>query len=157
VTEDGHESIISFSLQLFETESVHFEYSTASSFDILTWKQVMSKESSESVLPAVKNHYNEKELLRDKQVLNGKQIFFYGIHDGKMHYILMQCALYNRKYSPFLLCTCTQGTGVQNNKSHVCHILTHYEQVCLYYRSERRFHTKCERDGDAYGPQEHLD
>ena len=63
-----------------------------------------------------------------------------------MLYLLTQHSLWNRKHSPFLLCSCKRGLGVVNNDTHECEILPHEEQVRLFDRSERRMRLKSAED-----------
>jgi hypothetical protein len=58
-----------------------------------------------------------------------------------MLYLLTQHSLWNRKFHPFLLCTCARGAGVRN-EAHVCTPLTHQEQLEAWNRSKRRWDNK---------------
>ena len=49
-------------------------------------------------------------------------------------------SLYNRKYHPFLLCTCMRGQGLR--RGHICKLITHEEQVNLWNKSQKRWDWK---------------
>ena len=132
-------SLISFSSQICGQCTVaDNNVSTSSSFNILTWQQLKCDECKETMLPAVRDLYTEKALLRKEQRDNQQQLLpntnleFRELHDGKMLYCLTGHVLWNRRNHPFIWCKCMRGEGVKNNDSHVCEIITHEDQVKYY-------------------------
>jgi hypothetical protein len=151
-------SIISFSSSHFCSSWIQEGSVTAgSSLNILTWQQLRGTESLHTMMPAVKDYFSEKKVLRDllvndpsETLLQGGKYWFYDLHDGKMLYLLCQHSLWNRKYNPFLLCTCQRGEGVRSNDNHVCRMVGAAEHVELYKKSaekwkDRREHAKISR------------
>ena len=104
--------------------------STAESFNILTWQQIVADEKLDHIIPVIKEIYEEKSRLRKNSMIiyNDCNFNFYDMHDAKMLYLMTQHLLWNRKNHPFLLCKCSRGDGVLNN-NHVCKIIDHNEQV----------------------------
>ena len=70
----------------------------------------------------------------------------YDLHNDKMLYLLIQHSLFNRKYHPFILCSCARGEGVVNS-NHKCKIIPHNDQVIRYERSARQWDLKRNRVG----------
>ena len=117
-------SVISFSGSLMTGSWINYKSITAgSSLNILTWKQLAGTESFATMMPAVKEYFEEKKILKD--TTKNKNYFYYDMHDGKMLYLLTQHSLWNRKYNPFLLCTCKRGEGVVSNRTHICKVKSH--------------------------------
>ena len=106
------------------------EISTAESFNILTWQQIVADEKLENVIPAIESIYEEKSRLRanSKSIVDGCNFNFYDMHDGKRLYLMTQNSLWSRKNYPFLLCKCNRGNGVVD-ENHVCQIIDHDDQL----------------------------
>ena len=84
---------------------------------------------------------------------------YYNMHDGKMLYALIGHSLFNRKFNPFLLCTCNCGAGVVN-ENHICQILLHNEQVQLFDCSLRKWINQRKRiinTEETYEYFDHMD
>ena len=73
-----------------------------------------------------------------------------------MLYLLTQHSQWNRKFNPFLLCTCARGEGVYSNRTHQCQIKSHDAQISSYERSKRRWDLKRTRTPD-YTVKDHMD
>jgi hypothetical protein len=127
-TAGKRKNVISFSSQLFCKETVASGETTAGSFNILTWQQVMGEEKASVLFPVLVPIFEEKTDLMQRK----PHIRIYEMHDGKMHYILSQHSLWNCKHHPYLLCKCKRGQGI-TNPDHECVMLSHEEQ-CLYYK-----------------------
>ena len=77
-----------------------------------------------------------------------------------MLYLLTQHAQWNRKHSPFLLCSCTKGEGVRNNENHVCKLITSNDQKSLYNNSEKVWNERSYYAKDRnkkYSKKDHMD
>lgn len=76
----------------------------------------------------------------------------------KMLYMLTQHSTWARKCHPFLLCKCNRADGVKNPDNHVCHQLTHREQIYYFKRSERRWMYKMKKkNASSYTIKNYLD
>jgi len=60
VTEDGSISVMSFSSQIVSPQIIQQGYTCAQSINILTWQQVMAKETAQNIFPSVYQHYKKK-------------------------------------------------------------------------------------------------
>ena len=60
------------------------------------------------------------------------------MYDGKMIYSLTQHSTWSRKFKPFLLCDCLNGTCISLD-SHVCVLISNIEQQEEYSQSLRRY------------------
>eukprot|EP00551_Chaetoceros_affinis_P016131 CAMPEP_0203712330 /NCGR_PEP_ID=MMETSP0091-20130426/69973_1 /ASSEMBLY_ACC=CAM_ASM_001089 /TAXON_ID=426623 /ORGANISM="Chaetoceros affinis, Strain CCMP159" /LENGTH=776 /DNA_ID=CAMNT_0050590301 /DNA_START=350 /DNA_END=2681 /DNA_ORIENTATION=- len=146
-------SIISFSSMMFVSDMIQTKEVTAgSSLNILTWQQVRGTETLHTMMPAVKEYFEEKKAYREIR----RNDFFYDLHDGKMLYLLTQHSAWNRKYKPFLLCNCLRGEGVTGNEEHRCVKISHENQIVSYQRSRRRWDLKTRRD-QSYTLKKHMD
>ena len=126
-SKDNKSSVISFSSQIFSTNQIQEKKVAAgSSFNILTWLQVIGKEKID-LLKIVGSDY----LTARKKIVEGSltipscpnsKLWCYDVHDGKMHYELTQHSKWNRKYCPNLLCYCQKGDGLKSN--HTCELMT---------------------------------
>ena len=128
-TTKGRIGIISFNSQML-CKSLISKISPSGSTNILTWQQIVGEEKLSTLLPALKDAYQTKMNIRnrEKSQEEGKPMHvMYDLHDGKMLYLLTQHSLYNRRYHPFLLCDCSRGAGVMNN-NHQCRIIPDEEQ-----------------------------
>ena len=140
-------SVISFSSQMLTPTMLNSESITAgSSSNIYTWQQLKGTEKPELIFPAVRNYFNLKSLLYDEtstitNIQNGNsnqtRVSFYDLQNGKMLHLLTQHSQWNRKYHPFLSCTCGRGNGGRD-ETHTCKWLTDIEQKNLFERSKRR-------------------
>lgn len=156
-------SIISFSSKLLTAASVKEGCGAGTSLSILTWQQMKGDEKVEYVIPAVLDIFKNKKVMREEQltstILPESNLCFYELHDGKMLYLLTQHSLFNRRHTPFILCTCKRGDGVINN-DHVCTLLSQEEQEQLWDRSIRAWNDKTKRykqQGKIYEKSKHLD
>ena len=146
-------SIISFSSAMFVSDWIQAKEITAgSSLNILTWQQLRATETLHTMMPAVKDYFEEKKAYRESRTND----FFYDLHDGKMLYLLTQHSAWNRKHKPFLLCNCLRGEGVTGNKEHRCEKILHENQILSYMRSKRRWDLKTTRD-QSYTVKKHRD
>ena len=133
-------SIISFSSAMYAPSWINTRSVTAgSSHNILTWQQLNATESLYTMMPSVKEYFTNKKVLRNDQ--NRNNYWYYDLHDGKMLYLLTNHSLWNRKYNPFLLCTCGRGEGVRNTE-HICVPKSHEQQIQSWNRSEKRWKLK---------------
>ena len=153
-------SVISFSSTMFCPSWINDKLITAgSSLNILTWQQIQGTETLYTMLPSVEEYYTSKKMLRNNSSGTTRSNYrYYDIHDGKMLYLLTQHSLWNRKFHPFLLCTCTRGAGVISD-THVCIPLTHLEQIESWERSKRRWINKkkqMESQGKCYKTKTHA-
>ena len=153
-------SIISFSTSLTCSDWINSKDVTAgSSLNILTWMQVQGTESLGSMIPSVDGYFKSKKVLRDKagrEDIKRSKYHYYDLHDGKMLYLLTQHSQWNRKFHPFLLCTCVRGDAFRTN--HECIEVEHDEQLQLHSRSKRRWDTKVLSMGvDKYTFSVHAD
>lgn len=107
-------SIISFSSTMISTSYIAKGEDAASSFDILTWQQIIAAETASNIFPVVENVFQNKKEIFDTLNNNDNDIKFsyYEVHDGRMIYMLTQHSLFNRKHHPFVLCKCKTGDGV---------------------------------------------
>ena len=150
--------VVSFSTQAFNAYTIKEGNSVATSHDILTWQQYRGEENAENAFAATKAVYERKKYLRKNglEKLQNCNISYYDLHDGKMLYLLTQHSLFNRKHQPFLLCTCQRGEGIDRN--HICKLIDHDEQICLWDRSKRRWLLKKGGvDSEKYLVKHHRD
>ena len=150
-------NIVSYNSQICSSSTIKNGCATTASYNILTWQQVIGDENCKTIFPVVGDVYNTKrELIKGSSasLFPSRHISFYDMHDGKMIYLLTQHSLWNRKFYPFLLCTCTRGDGVKHI-DHQCSMLSHSDQCKYYKRSETRWNRKVKRD-DAYNTKKHM-
>lgn len=146
-------SVISYSSMLYSSELIQSKQIRAgSSRNILTWQQVSAKETLDTLVPSLKKCLETKRVLRERN----PSITFYDIHDGKMLYLLTGHAQWNRRNSPFLLCSCKKGEALNNLERHSCIKILHTEQVDLFERSRRRWEAKTSTS-PSYDLKKHLD
>ena len=85
-------SITSYNSQIFAKSMQHDEeeISTAESFNILTWQQILADEKLENIIPVVESIYEEKSQLmeRTNSIVNECNFNFYDMHDAKMLYLI---------------------------------------------------------------------
>ena len=137
-------SVISFSTSILTAKWLNKkEVSAGSSLNILTWQQMRGSESLYTIMPAVKDYFESRKLVRDdSHPETSRQNFYYhDLHDGKMLYLLTQHSLWNRKYHPFVLCKCTCEVGVKD-PNHACIVISNSEQLKLWDKSKRRWNVK---------------
>ena len=132
--------------------------STAESFNILTWQQILADEKLENIIPAVESICEEKKKLVEKasSIVDGCNFNFCDMHDAKMLCLLTQHSSWSRKNHPFLLCKCQRGEGVEDFKSHECTLIEDDEQLKLHNRSDRRWKRKTSKD-ETHTTKEHAD
>lgn len=100
----------------------------------------------------------ERERQRNnQQVIQDTHLDFVDMHDGKMGYCLTGHVLWNRTHHPYMLCKCMRGEGVQNNKTHVCELISHKDQIKYFERSKRRLDRKRADVGEIYTDKKHMD
>ena len=122
-TEKELKSVISFSSQMITPRLIQSgEIKAGSSFNILTWMQLVGKEELKILKPCMTDY-----LMFRRELVEGRfqfpsfpssTIWTYDVHDGKMLYLLTQHSQWNRKHHPFLMCDCQRGKGFSIN--HVC-------------------------------------
>ena len=119
-SKDNLSSVISFSSQIFAANQIEEKTIRAgSSFNILTWLQVIGKETID-VLKVVGAEYlgSRKKIVEGSMKvpsLPNSKIWCYDVHDGKMQYELTQHSKWNRKYCPNILCYYQKGDGLKAN------------------------------------------
>ena len=98
--------------------------STAESFNILTWQQILADEKLENIIPAVDSIQKEKKKLMESvnAIVDECNFNFYDMHNAKMLCLMTQNSSWSRKNHPFLLCKCQRGEGVAD-QSHECTII----------------------------------
>ena len=145
-TEKKRTNIISFSSKLLGASVIKCGVTAGGSRNILTWQQVKGEEKANVVVPALESQYRsmcaivEKED-KDERLIPDSKLFFFELHDGKMHYLLTQHSLFNRKHYPFLLCKCQRGQGVKDI-NHKCELISQEETLRLHDRSLRKWTRK---------------
>ena len=121
------------------------------------------EEKANVVVPALESQYRsmcaivEKED-KDERLIPDSKLFFFELHDGKMHYLLTQHSLFNRKHYPFLLCKCQRGQGVKDI-NHKCELISQEETLRLHDRSLRKWTRKrgIPTVGDKWTVKLHMD
>ena len=103
--------VISFSSLLLTPKLVNEGVLLAgSSFNILTWMQILGKEELAVMKPCLMEYFNNRRELFEKRskpsLLPNQNVCLYDMHDGKLLYLLSQHSMWNRKNHPFLLCKC---------------------------------------------------
>ena len=111
---------------MLTSDSIKAGYSTAASRNILTWQQMIGKESYANMMPILEPIYERKEAILNNNITiesniinKNSKITLYDLHDGKMLYLLTQHSLFNWKFHPFLLYKYQKRDGVNNNKSQI--------------------------------------
>jgi hypothetical protein len=138
-------SVISFSSSMFTASMLNTKQVTAGqTSNILTWQQVLAKEDKYIMQQSSKDYFRDRKRLLDgnSERNSSNKIFCYDCHDGKMIYQLLQCSMWNRKHSPFIICKCSRNEGVENNGTHQCNIFSDQEYEDLWNRSKRRWQLK---------------
>ena len=103
-------TIINFNSTIFGVKSVEKFNTTASSRNILTWKQMPGNGNYANVSEAIEDEYNERHsLLNEYNLKHDCQIYQYHMHDGKMLYLITQHSMLNRQHYPFFMCKCKRG------------------------------------------------
>lgn len=116
VTEDKIKPVISFNAQLFSMNIIEHNSATSST-NILKYKKANSKEYWANMKFLSENDYKERlEAISEMGKKYNYKIHCNDMLDGKMLYLLSQQSLYNRKYSPYLLCQCQRPMS-QKQKS----------------------------------------
>lgn len=113
-TEKEVKGVISFSSEILLTSQVQSRNLNAgSSFNILTWMQLLGKEELGVLKPALEQYLKERKNLLEGGVkctsLPRSKIVTYDVHDGKFLYLITSHSQWNRKHSPFILCNCKRG------------------------------------------------
>ena len=145
---------ISFSSCLYTSDMIASRVvSAASSFNTLTWQQILGKEELSVLLPALGDYFVTKQLKRQQQ--STSNTYYYELYNGKMLYMLTQHSLWNRKHHPFLLCACHQGDGIRDS-DHKCIFLTPTEQEQKYSSSKCRWTYKSS-ENIIYNKKRHSD
>ena len=141
-------SVISFSSSVFSPSMINSRnVDSGSSFNILTWMQVMAKET----FPVMKASLELDEYWTTRTALSSgdialkshptSSVSIYDIHDGKMIYSLLQHSQWNRKHHPFLLCKCKKSDGLAD-EGHSCSMWTNDSYKAAWERSLRRWNHK---------------
>ena len=138
-------TVISFSSSLVTTRLINKqEVKAGSSFNILTWMQVLAKETFEVVNVSLKSdgYWNQRQSLVDGVAkLEGypnSKVFIYDMHDGKMIYNMLQHSEWNRKHNPFILCKCNKDDGLEDNE-HICDTWKNHTYEDAWNRSKRKW------------------
>ena len=74
-----------------------------------------------------------------------------------MIYLLTGHSLYNRKYHPFVLCSCQRGEGIK--EGHVCKMISHEKTIEMWDKSRRVWNKKLTKlkPGETYDKKKHMD
>lgn len=132
-TEKELKGVISFSSQLLPPKLVqNGTVQAGSSFNILTWMQLLAKEELHVLQASMKDYLEiRRELVEGSiksNLLPNSKLWCYDVHDGKLLYLMAQHSMWNRKNHPFLMCKCTRGR--QNfDESHKCSMWSDEEYV----------------------------
>ena len=177
-------TIVSYSVNMVTPTLINAKVTTAgSSLNILTFQQMVGKESPSTVLPSVASYLKEKQELEKKSkelvvteedveeqaattdveaevaasTSTPKKYWFYNTHDVKMLYLLCQHSQWNRKEQPYLLCACKRGEGVLKPDTHSCSLRSHSDEIRLWKKSEKKWEHKRSKKGDNYTKKLHAD
>ena len=125
-TDKKKTSVISFSSKMLSETIICSGNSAGKSFDILTWQQMKCDEKPSTMFPILEDVFKQKRQTVTKGVhkslVKDCEICLYSLHDGKMLYLLTQHSLFNRKFKPFLLCSCKRGECYKIN--HKCTMIS---------------------------------
>ena len=106
--------------------------SLATSTCILTWMNLLTGESRETLFPLLIPIYKEQQLLRSKATIReGCTFSYYQMHDAKFIYTLTAHTGWASLKPPYLLCGCNKGETVDDD-NHVCKLISDIEQLVLY-------------------------
>ncbi len=138
-SKDNLSSVISFSSQIFAANQIEEKTIRAgSSFNILTWLQVIGKETIEVLKIVGKEYLGSRKKIVERSLkipsLPNSKIWCYDVHDGKMQYELSQHSKWNRTYCPNVLCYCQKGDGLKAN--HKCELMTREDHRYYYEHSK---------------------
>ena len=144
-------SVVSFSSCLLTSNMLETGLVTAgSSFNILTWLQVIGKEDLKlltCVLPQdfwdFKRHLETSNIKLDK--LPNSKLWCYEVHDAKMLYSMLQHSQWNRIHHPFLLCKCKRTDGLENT-NHECDMYNDDSYSHQWKRSVKRWEYKQQKE-----------
>ena len=160
-TQSKKVSIVSFSSQLISKNSIRLGMSPASSHNILTWQQMIGSETSQNLFPVLEPIYERKKhMLETAPVcLNGCDVSFYNLHDGKMLYLLTAHSLHNRRHHPFYFASVNSQGCI--NENHECVLIPHEKQSDHWDRSKRRWERRTSADQivskGPYTVKKHMD
>ena len=151
-------NIVSFSTKLLSKTTLESGYGGGTSLDILTWQQMRGDEAAPTIYPAIESVLMDKYKMRKKlEAKSGRRKYStYDLHDGKMIYLLTGHSLYNRKYHPFVLCSCQRGQGLE--EGHVCKRISQEETLKLWNDSKKRWDRKLSKlkEGETYTRTDHM-
>ena len=124
-TEKELKGVISFSSQmLFPSLVQKKEQNAGSSFNILTWMQLVGKEELSVLQPCMKQYLaDRREVFEGRMkptVLPNSKVWTYDVHDGKFLYLITQHSMWNRKNQPFLMCKCRRGNDKVKDSRECC-------------------------------------
>ena len=150
-TEKELKGVISFSSQIYVPSAVNSQrLAVGSSFNILTWMQVIAKEALEVIQPCMKRFLEERKAILDGDIrassFSSKKIWTYDVHDAKFLYLITQHSLWNRRHHPFLICKCKRGESFRVN--HQCTVLTDEEYKQYWKDSSRKWEVQKEERPD---------
>ena len=141
-------TVISFSSSVFSPSMINSKMvESGSSFNILTWMQVMAKENYDVMKASLEldDYWKSRVSLStgEATIKNNpnSRVFVYDIHDGKMIYSLLQHSQWNRKHHPFLLCKCRRSDGLVDG-DHMCKMWDNDSYKQAWQRSLRRYNHK---------------
>ena len=126
-TEKELKGVISFSSQLLSPSHVQSkQLGAGSSFNILTWMQVMGKEDLKILTPCLSQYLLERRELIDERVklksVPNSKVWVYDVHDGKLLYLLTQHSRWNRRHHPYIMCNFKRGQALLDDTNHVCNM-----------------------------------
>ena len=155
-SKDNLSTIISFSSQIFSANQIQDKHiASGSSFNILTWMQVIGKESIKVLRTVLSTYFESRQKILEGSSrissLPDSSIWCYDVHDGKMQYELTQHSKWNRKVCPNLLCYCQRGEGLLPN--HTCELMK--QEDCEFFFNQSKL--KYESGATSYDDKAHRD
>ena len=167
-TNSDSKGVISFSSQLFTPKHISNGVVTSgNSKNILTWMQIMGKEEFPVVYQGAHSFlegiikWKENEQRKNEQK---DDLHVYNVHDVKMLYNMLQHSQWNRKFHPFLLCSCKSRSTFarmdDNDNSeghHFCKMITDKKYLEQWNRSKTRWDKKTKNARQIYTHKSHRD
>ena len=152
-TEKKVSSVISYSSQVLVPSLVQSkQLRPASSFNILTWMQILGKEELKLLLSSTSNFLKERRELYEKRVTATSyptsKHWIYDVHDAKMLFLLTQHSQWNRKFHPFLLCKCKRGDHIFD-ESHECQMLNDQQYKDNWNTSKQKWEWMMEQQNSV--------
>lgn len=116
---------------MFNNIIIEFGLTTAMPSEILTYGQVIMKETFATVSITMDEH--KKEIDSALQAADDLECECYFVNDGKMSYLQTQYSLRNRNGHPFFQCSCRRGQTTP------CVMMSKDRAITLYDISEFNF------------------